>query len=161
MEITIKDIGLKEANGNRVFHIYVQNPYYMMDIGQTYHTNDLPVRRFYCGYKCRIEKIAEEQRNTENSRLGKVFPSRYKCLFVCDEHSARYWYKYYEKHNPTARPRIYELEVNGKIFWTYAELLRTSAYWDINILRNMQEYEGLFEGEYTVIQEKQYDDFDD
>ena len=155
MEIDIDFVGLEEVDNKVVYHIFIPNPYYSMEINSVGNTNQLSIRQFNCGYKGCVENAAEETRIGINANA----PSRFKCLFVCNEQSVRHWYNHFVKRNKILRPTIYELEVTGKIFWSYAELLQSVVYWNPNILSNLQEYEGVFEGEYQVIRKRDIDDF--
>lgn len=140
-------VGLVDVNRDIVYHIYIPNKYYLLKIGCIGNTDQLPIRHFPCGYKGCIENAAEEMR----LKIKHNAPSRLKCLFVCNERNVKYWYNYFNKRNQGIRPIVYQLEVTGKIFWSYAELMQPSVYWNHNILLNLQEHEGVFEGEYKVI----------
>lgn len=155
MEIDMDFVGLEEVDNKIVYHIFIPNQYYSMKINSIENTEQLPIRLFPCGYKSCVENATEEMR----SRINANAPSRFKCLFVCNEQSVKYWYNYFAKRNRGIRPTIYQLEVTGKIFWSYAELMQSAVYWDINRLSDLQEYEGVFEGEYKVIRKQNIEDF--
>ena len=75
----------------------------------------------------------------------------------------KYWFNYFQKRKQECGivPQIYELQVSGKIYWSYAELLCPNVYWNMNVLQNLQEHEGLLEGKYTVIRKCQLHEFAD
>ena len=153
------ELGLCEVKDFTVYHVYIPNKFYDIKIGDINYTKDLPSRRYSCGYKSCIENSAEEERE----RCFPNYPSRLQCLFVCNKQYVKYWFNYFQKRNQKCGifPQIYELQVSGEIYWSYAELLRSNVYWNINILQNLQEHEGLLEGEYTVIRKCQPYEFAD
>ena len=155
MKIDLKFTGLEEVTQKTVYHIYIPNPNYSMIINSVGYTNQHPISHYPCGYKGCVENASEGMRQVINNTA----PSRFRCLFVCDDQSVKHWYDYFGKRNPRLKPIIYQLEVTGKIFWSYAELMQSSVYWNPIILSDLKEYEGVFEGEYKVICTRNIDDF--
>ena len=144
------ELGLNSVTNHTAYHIYVENRFYKLDVGETYDTKNLPERILLCGHKKCMETLAESIRSATNPRL----PSRLHCLYVCDESSVRYWYNYFQKRNQRwTRPIIYELQLTGQLFGTYAEYLEIPYYWEPTAEFNPSHKEGLFEGLYKVIRE--------
>ena len=134
------------------YHIYIPTPKYKLNKGGVYHTNTINRDFSNCGAeKQKAEYVAESKRE------GKL-PSRKTCLFVCDFPNVRYWYNYFEKHIANGRPVcVCRLKLTGLLFWTYADYFTMEAYWNPD--EKPIEREGLFEGEYEVVDICNIDEF--
>lgn len=126
------------------YHIHTPNRF-EWSVGKSYDTASICRPLLPCGFKQRIEEIAEQTRACINPNL----PSRNHCIFVSKKEYVHYWYNYFKKRGH--RPIIYKLELTGKLFWTYADYLKAERYWRPNNVNKPQEHEGLFEGTYTVV----------
>lgn len=152
-------LGVSEVKDCEVYHITTQ--YFAPN---TMHNTKYHNERKYKGdYKNKIESVAEKVRITLNNSSNIIYPSRYKCLYVCDKEHVRYWFNYMLKHRGVL-PRIYKTKLTGVMLWTYADLLSLGNYYDYWCAigdDNFQQLEGLFDGEYEILSEHKIDEFPD
>ena len=135
------------------YHIYIPTPKYKLDKGEVYHTNTINRDFSHCGAeKQKAEELVETVR-------GYKLPSRQKCLFVCNSQEVRYWYNYIckKRANGMCVAVVCKLKLKGTLFWTYADYFTMEAYWNPD--EKPIEKEGLFEGEYEVVDICNIDDF--
>lgn len=132
------------------YHIYHQTR--IWDVGDKLNTSIIN-RVFQSGCKKEIEEHLEKMRLA----LNRDLPSRYNCLFVCKKEDVVYWYNYFDKRkSPSVVLKIYEVELNGKLFWSDARYLdlQIMAYWDKKLAtKEESKPEGLFEGDFTINRE--------
>ena len=150
------ELGLHNVENREVYHITDR----VLEIGTPLYTKDINREIDEGTDKYYIERVAEIYRNSQNAIDRTIYPSRYTCLFVCEEEFVRYWYYYFTKRpcNANKTFRIYKVRLTGRLFGSYADYLKADMYWNPNGKFDLVEKEGLFEGEYEV--EEVYDNVD-
>lgn len=152
-------LGVLEVKDCEVYHITTQN----FAPNTTCNTKNHIKRKYKGDYKNKIESAAEKVRIELNYSSNIIYPSRYKCLYVCDKNHVHYWFNYMLKHR-SVLPHIYKTKLAGILLWTYADLLSLGNYYDYWRAigdENFQQQEGLFEGEYEILSEHKIDEFPD
>lgn len=151
------DLGLHTVNGKIAYHITDE----VLVIGKVYDSKDIDRQIDDGSDKFHIEKVAEIYRTSQKNIHNKDYPSRYSSLFVCDEENVRYWYNLFTKplYNAHRTFTIYKVLLTGKLLGTYADYLKADMYWEPTAQFDLQEKEGVFEGEYEVLDICNIDDF--
>ena len=148
--------GLSHIESLIVYHISS----YEYRIGKVYNTKNNPRREYQNSAKISIEQNAEKCRKEIDEY---TLPSRYYCLYVCDEKHLHYWYNQLKNIRADINLKIYRVELCGTILWTYADWLLSNHYcnyWKAEAANHMVQYEGLFCGEYKLLSEHTIDEFD-
>ena len=148
------DLGLHTVNGKIAYHITDE----VLVIGKVYDTKDIDRQIGEGSDKFYIEKVAEIYRISQRNIHNKDYPSRYSSLFVCDEEFVYYWY-YYFFNRVGKTLRIYQVELEGELLGTYADYLKADMYWEPTAQFDLQEKEGVFEGEYKIVKQCDINEF--
>lgn len=142
------ELGLHNVENKEVYHITDR----VLEVGETCNTNVINREIDENTDKYYIERVAEIYRNSQNAIDRTIYPSRYTCLFVCEKEFVQYWLNKLEK-NRQRKHRIYKVKLNGVLFGTYADYLKAEMHWTPNAQFDLEEKEGLFDGEYEIVEE--------
>lgn len=148
------ELGLHNVENKVIYHITDR----VLEIGTTLYTKDINREIDEGTDKYYIERVAEMYRKSQNAIDGTAYPSRYTCLFVCEKEFVQYWLNKLEK-NRQRKHRVYKVKLNGVLFGTYADYLKAEMHWTPNAQFDLEEKEGLFDGEYEIVEECNRNDF--